>query len=292
VQAEARLRPYQERVEARLGELLPPADAPPTELNEAMRYSCLAPGKRMRPALCLASAAAVGDCSPEVLDAACAIEMVHCFSLIQDDLPAMDDDDLRRGLPTCHKRFGEAVAILASDSLFALAFETLAEEHVDSYRKLRAIAALARASGTHGLAGGQAVDLDSEGREADISTVDFIMKRKTGALIAASCEIGGLLGGAHEPQVDALRNFGSHIGFAFQIADDLLNELSSAEVLGKAVGSDRQRKKATYPFLLGIDAARARAQASVETGISMLRAEGIDSVDLECFATYAVERIA
>jgi geranylgeranyl diphosphate synthase type II len=281
-----------ELVDGRLQELLPPVSQEPVDLHRAMRYSCLAPGKRLRPALCIASAEAVGGERIQVLDAACALEMVHCFSLIHDDLPAIDDDALRRGRPTCHVEFGEALAILAGDALFALAYQVLSQMQVPpdhDGRVLRCVQVLARAVGSDGLVGGEVMDVLSEGKPADEPTLAFIHSRKTGALIEASCTIGAMLGGGTEDEVATLGSYGSHMGLAFQIADDLLNELSTAEELGKAAGSDRARGKMTYPALFGIDAAREAASEQVE--LALQRLETISrSADLEGLARYAVDR--
>ncbi|MBI1755648.1 MAG: polyprenyl synthetase family protein [Fimbriimonas ginsengisoli] len=276
-------------VDARLAELLPPASQSPTELHEAMRYSCLAPGKRLRPVLCMGAAIVAGAPAESLLDAGCALELVHCFSLIHDDLPAIDDDDLRRGAPTCHRQFGEAVAILAGDALFALAYRTLSGSPHSSDRLVQALAILSAAAGTHGLVGGEMLDILAERRPVDAAQLRNIHGKKTGALIAASCEIGGLLAGAEPALVGALRAYGEHAGLAFQIADDILNELSTPEQLGKAAGSDRRRGKATYPGLFGIDASREAAQAASEAAIAAL--EGVPRTGLLIeMARYAVER--
>ncbi len=288
MELESRLKAYAETVDARLRELLLPADQMPFELHAAMRYSCLSPGKRLRPALCLASCEAVGGSVSDALDAACAIEMVHCFSLIHDDLPALDDDNLRRGLPTCHVEFGEALAILAGDALLVLAFDTLASIG-DSDRTLAALRELTRAAGSNGLAGGEAVDILSEGKTIDRATLEFIHSRKTGALIAASCAIGALVGGGSSDQVEKLREFGTYVGLAFQIADDVLNETASAETLGKATGSDRERRKATYPAVYGLEESQAAARAAADHAIGCLSREKNDL--LKALARHAVERV-
>lgn len=285
------LKAYAEPVDARLRQLLPSVETPPADLHAAMRYSCLAPGKRLRPILCLASAEAVGVEATSVIDAACAIEMVHCFSLIHDDLPAIDNDDLRRGVPTLHVKYGEAMAILAGDALFSLAFETLASSPHQADRVVKAVICLTKASGSNGLVGGEVMDVQSEGKAADADTLEFIHTRKTGALIAASCEIGGLLAGGSQAEIEALNLYGDKIGLAFQIADDVLNETSTPEQLGKAAGSDRERQKATYPSLYGIDESRRRADQAVEDSVAALRNAGIQSEMLEGLAKFAVERL-
>jgi geranylgeranyl diphosphate synthase type II len=217
--------------------------------------------------------------------------MVHCFSLIHDDLPAIDNDDLRRGVPTLHVKFGEAMAILAGDALFALAFQTLSSSPHPAERVVQATKLLTAASGSGGLVGGEVADVLSEGKAADAQTLEFIHSRKTGALIAAACEIGPTLAGAEDMQIDGCRTFGAKIGVAFQIADDILNETSSAEQLGKAAGSDRQREKATFPSLYGVDESQKMAESAVEEAIFALRTVGIESPGLEALARYAVERI-
>jgi geranylgeranyl diphosphate synthase type II len=216
--------------------------------------------------------------------------MVHAFSLIHDDLPAIDDDDLRRGLPTCHKKYGEAMALLAGDALFALAFEVLASASAPCDRVVRAVQVLSQATGSDGLVGGEVMDVVSERQVVSADTLDFIHTRKTGSLIAAACEIGGLLGGGTESELEALRNYGRHIGLAFQIADDLLNELSTAEQLGKAVGTDRERQKATYPAIHGMDRAKEVAAEHAEAARECARQLRSNVDLLVSLATFTVER--
>lgn len=244
----------------------------------------------MRPALAMASAKAIGSDAVSVLDAGCAIEFVHCFSLIHDDLPAIDNDDLRRGVPTCHKAFGEAVAILAGDGLFALAFDILANGSWSADQRVRAIASLTKATGSNGLVGGETLDILSEGKPISFDTLKVIHARKTGSLIAASCEIGAILGGADRDQCQRLYEYGAAVGLAFQIADDLLNETSTAEQLGKAAGSDRERGKATYPAMIGLEASREAAFEAVRYGISCI-AGLTESQFLADIARYSVERL-
>jgi geranylgeranyl diphosphate synthase, type II len=285
------LKAYSEPVDAQLRQLLPSVETRPAELHSAMRYSCLAPGKRLRPVLCVAAANSLGADQESVLDAACAIEMVHCFSLIHDDLPAIDDDNLRRGVPTLHVKYGEAMAILAGDALFALAFQVLASAPQPAEQIARAMRCMAVASGSDGLVGGEVADVLSEGKAADAETLQFIHSRKTGALIAASCEIGGILAGGNPTQVQALRGYGESIGLAFQIADDVLNETSTLEQLGKAAGSDRERRKATYPSLYGVEESRKKADQAVEQALMALQVPGIKSDLLAELARFAVERL-
>lgn len=273
------LNTYAEKVDARMAELLPSTSEPPTRLHEAMRYSALAPGKRLRPALVMECARLVGGHPDLVLDSACAVEFIHVFSLIHDDLPALDNDNLRRGQPTCHVKFDENVAIMAGDALFALAFMSLKDS--------RAVRELARAS--MALVQGETMDLLSEGKEPDAETLGFIHAKKTTALLAASCVVGGWLGGGHGEQVEALRSFGTHLGLAFQIADDLLNETATPEQLGKSAGSDRARKKMTYPALFGIDESRRLAGVQVEKAIMCLESFG-DTDQLVSWARFALSR--
>ncbi len=288
---ELNLKTYAQTINGRMAELLPPDSSPPRVLHEAMRYSCLAPGKRLRPSLTLACAIACGATVESVLDAACAIEFVHCFSLIHDDLPAIDDDDLRRGFPTCHKAFGEAVAILAGDALFALAFRTLAEGRWRPDQKVAAISSLTRALGSDGLVGGETLDVVAEGQPIDFEALQEIHRRKTGALLAASCEIGAILAGAGAPQSSRLHAYGQYVGLAFQITDDILNETSTPDQLGKAAGSDRDRGKATYPSLIGLAASRQAAREAVENGIRCLEGIAGDGFLIE-IARYAIDRLS
>lgn len=225
-----------------------------------------------------------------MLDAACALELVHAFSLIHDDLPAIDDDDLRRGRPTCHVQFGEAVAILAGDALFALAFEVLSRCDAPADRVVSAIRCLTHATGSDGLVGGETIDILSEGEPPTAETVEFIHARKTGSLIAAACDIGATLGGGSDAQIAALRAFGADVGLAFQIADDVLNETSTAEQLGKAAGSDRDRHKATYPAVYGLAEAQVAAKRVADRGIDRLAPLGPAAEPLRDLARFFIER--
>jgi geranylgeranyl diphosphate synthase type II len=285
---ESRLKAYAEDVERRMEVLLPAATESPTELHEAMRYSALAPGKRLRPALVLASCESVGGDRSAALDAACAIEFVHAFSLVHDDLPALDNDVLRRGQPTCHVKFGEAVAILTGDALFALALHCVAQSDGRPVDLLRVSAVLAAAASK--LVNGETIDILSENRQISPTTLRLIHERKTGALISASCEIGAILGGGDEGQIACLRRFGEKVGLAFQIADDVLNATSSAAALGKAAGSDRDRGKATYPALHGLDASREAAHRAADDGIDELSELPNASALIE-LARFSVERL-
>ena len=275
--------------------LLPEAHLDPSPLFQAMRYAALGPGKRLRPALCLAACAAVGGDEAAALNPACALEMVHAFSLVHDDLPALDDDDLRRGRPTAHKAFGEAVAILAGDALFAHAFATLVAPSVGDPPApavaVRLVAELSQAMGVEGVVAGETADILAEGAEVDAERLEAIHVRKTGVLIAASARMGAIAAGAEERFVDSLGRYGGRVGLAFQIADDVLNETSTAEQLGKAAGSDRARGKATYPSLIGLDASRQRALHLADSGVACLDDLPGDTGFLRDMARFSVERL-
>lgn len=274
-----------------------PADgeiARPQRLIEAMRYASLGGGKRLRPFLVIESAALFGVPRQRALMAGCAIECVHGYSLVHDDLPAMDDDALRRGRPTVHKAFDEATAILAGDSLLTLAFDVLArpETHPDASVRIALVAAMARAAGVGGMAGGQMLDLASEGRFGAASAPDVatMQAMKTGALICVSCEVGAILGGAPATSRAALRRYGEAIGQAFQIADDLLDLEGDAATVGKSTGKDVAHGKATLPALLGLDAARARLAELVGAAGSALAPFGEKAAVLRATAHFIAER--
>ena len=252
-------------IERALERALPRASAPPARLHAAMRYAALAPGKRVRPLLVLASCEALGGDWRRALAAAAALELVHAFSLVHDDLPALDDDDFRRGRPTTHRRFGEAVALLAGDALLALAFETLADlarQRVSAARVAEAQRLLARASGSRELVGGQVLDLQAEGRRTRQAQVRDIHLRKTGALIGASLALGALVAGASRTRVRSMERLGRRLGLAFQIQDDLLNRSASLRQLGKRSGTDAALGKATYPAAFGEARSRRAAAAA------------------------------
>ena len=262
-------------------------------LHEAVRYSLFCGGKRLRPILAIAGAEAVCGSSDHVLRLACAVECIHTFSLIHDDLPAIDDDTLRRGSPTNHVVYGEAMAILAGDALLALAFELIADSRdiVPPDRVLEALAMVARASGTQGMVGGQVADIESEGREdLDEATVASIHARKTGALLTASLLGGACLSGASRDQMSALREYGNQVGLAFQIIDDILDIEGDASKLGKPIGSDLKQDKATYPKVLGIEQSRALAHQAANRAIAHLSDFGPDANPLRALALYFVER--
>jgi len=253
-------------IDACLEQVLPDDSTPPTEIHRAMRYSVLAGGKRLRPALCIASYHIYHDDHDPILPVACALELAHTYSLIHDDLPSMDDDDFRRGMPSCHKQFGEALAILAGDALLTLTFETIARcSQFDGSRLNAAILRLSRALGTQdGMIAGQVMDLAAEGQPLNAEQLEAIHKSKTGALLSTSVWIGAWLAGAGSHELEALLRFGERIGLAFQIVDDILDLTESRETLGKTAGKDRERHKATYPALLGIENSRRLVRSLTE----------------------------
>jgi geranylgeranyl diphosphate synthase type II len=272
---------------------LPRIDELPPRLHEAMRYSLFCGGKRLRPILVYAGAEAVGGSLEWVIPLACAVECIHTFSLIHDDLPAIDNDDLRRGSPTSHVVYGEAMAILAGDALLALAFDLIGEcrVFVPEGRVLDALAMVARASGTRGMVGGQVSDIESEGLpNLDEATVASIHARKTGALLLASLLSGARLCGATFAQERALHIYGTNTGLAFQITDDILDLEGDAEKLGKPLGSDLKQDKATYPKILGIPASRALARRASDTALAALEDFGPSAEPLRALAHYIVER--
>ncbi|HEY0385672.1 MAG TPA: farnesyl diphosphate synthase [Pyrinomonadaceae bacterium] len=249
-------------VDERLERLIPAGDAEPASVHGAMRWSLFAGGKRLRPALVLAAGETLGARRSQLLDTACALEMIHTYSLIHDDLPAMDDDELRRGRPTCHVRYGEATAILAGDALQTLAFQMIAEDtSLAAEVRVRLISEVARAAGTpDGMVAGQAYDLAAESRAVTGSELEQIHRHKTGALISASVRSGAHIAAATAPELEALTRYGAALGLLFQITDDLLDVTATAEVLGKTPGKDARALKATYPSVYGLDAARERAR--------------------------------
>lgn len=265
------------------------ADCPP-RLLEAIRYVLLAPGKRLRPMLVCLAGHAVGGTTETVLPAAVAVEMIHCYSLVHDDLPAMDDDDLRRGRPTCHKAFDEATAILVGDALQALAFEQLARVACEPGRLGQACMWLAQAAGPEGLVGGQMDDLNSAQLPPGLASVERIHRRKTGAMIRVSVELGGWLAGGDQSQLDGLRQYGQAVGLAFQIVDDLLDVESTAEEMGKQVGKDRDHGKMTYPELFGIEHSRHLARQAVEQAVRGLATFDRSAEPLRELAKYLLTR--
>jgi geranylgeranyl diphosphate synthase type II len=287
----ARLAAYQARAEAGLDARLPAPTVAPTRLHEAMRYSALGGGKRIRPALVYATGELLGVPVAPLDAAAAAVEMFHVYSLIHDDLPAMDDDDLRRGRPTCHRRFDEATAILAGDALQVLAFESLADADAGEAERVAMVRLLASASGTRGMAGGQAIDLGAVGRSLSAAEVEEMHRRKTGALFEASVGLAvALRADLDRDSRAALGRFAAALGLAFQIVDDILDVEGDPRLLGKAVGADQARHKPTYPAAAGMAAARARATALHAEAQAAIEPFGPDGAMLSWLASYIVER--
>jgi geranylgeranyl diphosphate synthase type II len=287
------------RVDEALDRYLPVPPACPPVLSEAMRYSVFAGGKRLRPILTLAAADAVARSTGSTQDvashlalpAACAIELIHTYSLIHDDLPALDNDDLRRGQPTCHKQFGEATAILAGDALLTLAFETLANAPVEYGRRVALIAEIAAAAGTRdGMVGGQVADLESEGQTVTADGLAYIHRSKTAALIRASIVSGAIAGGAEDADLARLRSFGDLIGWAFQVTDDILDVEESSATLGKTAGKDQAQRKATYPALFGLAKSHEFARDLATRAIAELEPYGVRAQHLRELGDFLVLR--
>jgi len=282
-------------VDRALESLVPPASTFPPVVFEAMRYSLFAGGKRVRPILAVASAEALGANTTGLLPIACSLELIHTYSLIHDDLPAMDNDALRRGRPTCHKVYGEANAILAGDGLLNMAFEVLADpkriKSVPAGRMLAVISVIARASGAFGMIGGQAVDMLSEGKDVDIPTLEYIHTHKTGALIRASVRIGALYAKAGEKRLKALTRYGEYVGLAFQIADDILDITGTQEQIGKDTGSDLKKGKKTFPSFYGIEESRRRAREVADRAVASLKEFDRKADPLRELAKYIVHRV-
>ena len=286
----AYLKLSRDRVEIALDASMGPER--PESLRDAMRYSLLAGGKRLRPILCLAACELVGGSSELAMPTAVALEMIHTMSLIHDDLPAMDNDDLRRGRPTNHKVYGDAMAILAGDAMLSRAFEMVAvrSANVPADRLLRVVGELALVSGAPGLVGGQVVDLESEGQAVDLQTLEYIHLHKTAALLRACVVTGALIGGASDDQLDAMRTYANGIGLAFQIIDDILDVTASSEVLGKTAGKDLLADKTTYPKLLGLDASREKALQLVRESKAALEPWRDKAAPLLALADYVASR--
>ena len=281
------------RIDGALETLLPPQEGPAATVARAMRHALMGGGKRLRPALAIAAYEACGRTDDRIVKPAAALEMIHTYSLVHDDLPAMDDDDLRRGRPTVHRAFGDAVAILAGDGLLTLAFEVLGchpEGDEVATARTRGLVVVARAAGVSGMVGGQIADLESEQREIDGDRLRWIHLHKTGALFAGGAELGGIHAGADADRTAALRRFGRAVGLAFQIADDILDRTASAADLGKTPGKDERSGKATYPGLFGVDTARRMAREALEEARSMLEPLGLLSEPLSGLAAHALSR--
>jgi geranylgeranyl diphosphate synthase type II len=293
VDLKAYLQEQREKVERSLALILPEPEGPAADVVKAMRYSLFAGGKRLRPILCIAGAEALGVDGSHVMPVACALEMIHTYSLIHDDLPEMDNDDMRRGKPTSHKVFGEAVAVLAGDGLLTEAFRVMALTPLGKIKPealLKVVRLVAQASGYQGMVGGQVTDIQSEGKTVEPATVEFIHSHKTGALIAASVTSGAILGGATDAQVEAINGYGRGIGLAFQIADDILDVEGDSEKMGKGVGGDARKKKVTYPSVHGLARSREIQKQSIDQAIQSLKAFDHRAIPLRAIAAYIIER--
>jgi geranylgeranyl diphosphate synthase, type II len=278
-------------VDAALQRLLPTAETPPKSIHEAMRYSVFAGGKRIRPILCLESARIFGSSVEAALYPGCAIEFIHTYSLIHDDLPALDNDDLRRGKPTCHKKFGEAIAILAGDALLTLAFETIGTTPADSALRVKMLTEVAKSAGTvNGMVGGQVADLEAEGKGVGPETLEYIHRAKTAALIRASVAAGAICAGAGEEDVARLLHFGETIGWAFQVTDDILDVEESSAALGKTAGKDIAQQKATYPSVFGLERSHRIANELSSQAIADLEPYGERAARLREIAEFLVHR--
>jgi farnesyl diphosphate synthase len=288
------MRDCQNRVETRLAHWLPDAGIQPRRLHEAMRYAVLGGGKRIRPLLTYLSGQALGTDWSRLDGPACAVELIHAYSLVHDDLPAMDDDDLRRGQPTCHKAFDEATAILAGDALQGLAFQILGQDSAmidDAPRRLEMVRTLAVAIGSRGMAGGQALDLEAEGRDLDLAQLEELHIHKTGALIHAAVKLAVLSSsGYSEKQAQGLEHYAKCIGLAFQVRDDILDVEADTAILGKPQGADQRRGKVTYPALLGLEPAKDMALDLLEEALDSLSPLGEAGKPLDWLARYIVER--
>jgi len=279
-------------VDEAMNKLIPLEITYPSVIHQSMRYSILAGGKRIRPAMVIGAAEAVGFSAERVLPTACALEIIHTYSLIHDDLPAMDDDDLRRGKPTNHKVYGEAMAILAGDALLTLAFELIAEniKFAPAESVVRVTKEIAEASGSQGLIGGQVVDIISANSQTDKKTMEYIHRHKTGALFKASVRSGAILAGATEEQLKALTDYAENLGLAFQIVDDILDVQGDVGKIGKPVGSDEKNKKATYPALFGMEQAHQKAKLAAENAINSLKIFGAEAEFLRGAVHFIINR--
>ncbi len=278
-----------------LDKYLPPENMPPKEIHQAIRYSVFAGGKRLRPVLCLAATTAVGGEARRSLPVACALEMIHTYSLIHDDLPAMDDDDLRRGRPTSHIKFGEGMAVLAGDALLTEAFRLLGAEALNSdgvwrERYISALADIAISSSSQGMVAGQVIDILSEGKDLTHEELTGMHNLKTGMLLKASVYCGGVMGGASPEQLGALIDYGFSIGLAFQVIDDILDVVGDSEEMGKSAGADAARGKATYVSILGLEEARAEAEALIAKSLSSLSDFDQNADHLRDLAKYIQKR--
>lgn len=284
-----------EKIDRALEAYFPLEDKPQSKIYEAMRYSLFAGGKRLRPVLMLECAKMCGGKEEEVMPFACALEMIHTYSLIHDDLPAMDDDDLRRGKPTCHIKFGEGIAVLAGDALLNKAFEIVTsycQEGISAQTVLRAASVLAVSSGTEGMIGGQVIDLESEGKDIDLSQLQYLHTLKTGAIIRSACKIGVLLAGGDEVCLEAVDCFAMYLGLAFQIQDDILDVEGTTEALGKPVGSDRQSGKNTYVRLAGIETSKELVKEYSQKAVNALEQFGSRAAFLKELTNTLIYRVS
>lgn len=280
-------------VDAELERLLPAANERPSRIHQAMRYSVFAGGKRVRPILCMEAFRIFSSDTALVLPVACALEFIHTYSLIHDDLPALDNDDLRRGRPTCHKKFGEAMAILAGDALLTLAFETLAAAPLLPAERVALVREIAAAAGTRdGMVGGQVADLEAERKQVTAELLEYIHRSKTAALIRASIVSGAIAGGASDEDRDLLRTFGGLIGWAFQVTDDILDVEESSASLGKTAGKDQAQQKATYPALFGLEKSHQFARELAARAMAALDRFGARAANLRELGEFLVLRRA
>ena len=292
----AYLKQKKEIVDTALERYFPKVPDFPPSLRQAIRHSLFAGGKRIRPILAIAAFEAAGGKGEGILPLACALEMIHTYSLIHDDLPAIDNDDFRRGKPTCHKVFGEAVAILAGDALLTEAFQLMTNGSVLNLSPgrerlvLELVNKVAQAAGISGMVGGQVVDIESEGKEVDLPTLQYIHTHKTGAMILVSVQVGARLGGAEGETLKAYVHYGELAGLAFQIADDILDVVGTTEVMGKSAGSDLSKRKATYPALVGVEESKKRARELVHLAVEALNLFGPEADPLREIAGFIVAR--
>jgi geranylgeranyl diphosphate synthase type II len=288
------LAQQQKLIDAALDRLVPSEETPPAVIHRAMRYSLFAGGKRIRPVLCCEAAATISDHIPGILDAAASLELIHTYSLIHDDLPALDNDDLRRGRPTCHKVFGDAMAILAGDALLTLAFQVLSQlSAIDAARRARLVEELSLASGTvGGMVGGQVNDLEGEKQPPSPELLESIHRAKTGALLRAGLRLGAIYAGATAVQLDALSRYGEHAGLAFQIVDDLLDVEASSAALGKTAGKDAQQHKITFPAVYGLEVSHRMAEEQRLQAHAALAPFGPRAARLRQIADFIVQRHA
>ena len=284
------LKDHAELAERTLEDILPATGCRPERLHEAMRYAVLGGGKRLRPVLAMAAAEAVGADPGELVREACALELLHTYTLVHDDLPSMDDDDYRRGRRATHMVYGEPMAILVGDALQTLAFEVLAAGAHSAAKKVDVICLVSESCGSQGVVGGQVVDIESEGKQVDVAVLDYIHRHKTGCLLQASVLLGGVLGGCSQEQHNRLSSYAEAIGLCFQITDDILDVLGSSDELGKPAGSDQQRGKATYPSIHGMEASRRRQAELYSEAIAALDMFDEKAEPLRAIAKLIIER--